>query len=168
MPKKPKKKKSTLRPKQSKVLAAIAKGVTNNSKASKKAGYKQRDGVNQAINSRLTQEAFQALGDKIISDVAIFNRIAKAMNATQETKFGTVDDTHVQIMATKLAAQLKGRFIERHDLTGTIDVNVEISARTLAKKVATGLAKWWADFKKDRAKPHKNCITEEEIFITEL
>ena len=79
----------------------------------------------------------------------------------------TFADNQVQHNAAKTLAQLKGRLIERHDLVGTIDVNVEIAARTLAESVATGLIEWWEDFKKGRSKPVKNFIEEAEIFASE-
>ena len=155
--KKKSKEKPAKRRRRKTAVKALAKGGTNRA-ASKKAKYPEEHGAKQALNSRRTQDEFYEAADKYISDEDI---LLTAKNVMENGEHGGF-----KINAAKFAAQLKGRLIERHDLNGTIDVNVEIKVRALAKEVAAGLEKWWTDFKAGRAKDVKNFIEESEIFTS--
>ena len=151
------KEKPAKRKRRKAAVKALAKGATIK-EASKKGKYPERHGAKQAINSRRTQDEFYEYSDKYISDEDILLTAKDVMENGEHGGF--------KINAAKFAAQLKGRLIERHDLTGTIDVNVEIKVRALAEAVATGLEKWWTDFKAGRAKDVANFIEESEIFTS--
>jgi len=156
--KKKPKEKPAKRKRRKAAVKAFASG-SNMHEASRKAKYPECHGAKQALNSRRTQDEFYEIADKYISDKDILLTAKEVMENGEHGGF--------KINAAKFAAQLKGRLIERHDLVGTIDVNVEIKVRELAEQVAAGLDKWWTEFKKGRAKDVKNFISEEEIFGSE-
>lgn len=160
-------KKTTKR--QKKAIRRLAKGK-NIKEASKGAGYPERHGAKQALNSRRSHAEFQALVDKMSPDEKIIAKFIQLMEAKKLVgKNANVEDNDnpIQHSAARTLAQLKGRLTEKFELAGTIDINVEISARDLAKQAASALAEWWAKFKKGRAKPVDNFIEESELFTSD-
>ena len=161
-----KKKKTKLKAtkKQRKLLEGIAKGKSKG-KAAKDAGYKHVQAATAVTSSRRTQAEFEEFVDSKISDDKIIENFVGLTEA--EKPYGKNatpgPDNTARISANQTLLKLKGRLIEKHQVIGGLDINLEIKASEAALKVAGMLKEWWEKHYRGLGKLPNNFVTEDEL-----